>query len=395
MNDMQMPSGYPWEKARVFRAIGLMSGTSLDGIDAALLETDGRAHVKPGASFYLPYHQELKDRIRRVFGATGKTDEILKVEADITRLHADAVKALLAQENIKPHDIDVIGFHGQTITHKPDQGFTWQLGDGKLLAQLTGIDVVHNFRVADVKAGGEGAPLIPVYHQALARAAGINLPAVFLNIGGVANVTWIGRDEDHIVAFDTGPGNALMDDYMKKAFGEPFDADGAKARAGRVDETMLKRWMAHEYLSRAVPKSLDRGYVPEKGAVYTNQDMNSWDVSDIWSLSPSDAMATLSALTARTIAAAQAHFPQSVDAWYLCGGGRHNQFLIDGIAAGVAAPVKNINDIGYNGDTIEAEGFAYLAVRHLLHLPNSFPLTTGVKEPVVGGEFHAADATDF
>lgn len=373
-------------QTRVYKAIGLMSGTSLDGVDVALIETDGKNFVRPMGGHYLAYPAELKDRIRRLFGKTERDAEIEAVETEITLKHAVAIKEFLSRDNIA--DIDVIGFHGQTITHKPKEGFTWQLGDGALLAKETGIPVVNDFRTADVRAGGEGAPLIPVYHQALARAAGIDLPAVFLNIGGVGNVTWIGEREDHIIAFDTGPGNALMDDYMKVNFNRAHDENGNVAGQGQAHFDLVRQWLDNAYLKKTPPKSLDRGVLPEKNKPYANADMNTWDVSKIWDLSPEDAMATLAQLTASTIALAADHFPAPATAWYVCGGGRHNLYLMNLISAAIEAEVKSINSIGYNGDTIEAEGFAYLAVRHLLDLPLSLPSTTGVKEPMRGGVFH-------
>lgn len=374
-------------QTRVYKAIGLMSGTSLDGIDVGLVDTDGENFVHPGLTHYMPYAPELKDRIRACFGKTEHDAMTKAVEEEITLLHAKAVREFIRNEEVR--DVRVIGFHGQTITHKPKEGFTWQLGDGALLAHETGIDVVNNFRVADVKAGGEGAPLIPLYHQALARQKKIKLPVVFLNIGGVANVTWIGESQDNILAFDTGPGNALMDDYMQTQFGQSYDFAGEKAQAGMPDQAMIEQWLKHDYLDKAPPKSLDRGFLPEKGKAYTNADMNAWDVSGVWDLTPESAMATLSHFTAATIAAAAKHFPQAAHEWYVCGGGRHNAFLMDLISKKIDAPVKSINELGYNGDSIESEGFAYLAMRHLNNLPLSLPTTTGVKSPTLGGEFHA------
>ena len=363
-----------------------MSGTSLDGVDVALIETDGRSLIRPVNGYYLPYPAALKDKIRKLFGKTERDENLDAVEREITLLQAQAVKEFIARESLA--GIDVIGFHGQTITHKPKEGFTWQLGDGAMLAKETGIQVVNDFRTADVKAGGEGAPLIPLYHQALARAAAIELPAVFLNIGGVGNVTWIGEEEDNIIAFDTGPGNALMDDYMKVIFDKAHDENGNVASQGNAHFDLVRQWLDNDYLKKAPPKSLDRGFLPEKNKKHINADMNAWDVSDVWDLSREDAMATLAQLTASTIAKASDHFPAPAKSWYVCGGGRHNLYLMNLIEAAVETSVRSINSIGYNGDLIEAEGFAYLAVRHLLDLPLSLPSTTGVKEPTRGGVLH-------
>lgn len=377
------------QKQRVYKAIGLMSGTSLDGIDVGIIDTDGKSFVRSGPSHYVPYPGELKTQIRACFGKTEPDVYTQEVEETITLLHAEAVKEFMRNEEIDPATVKVVGFHGQTITHKPKEGFTWQLGDGQRLATEIGIDVVNQFRVADVKAGGEGAPLIPLFHQALARQKKVKMPIVFLNIGGVANVTWMGPEEDNILAFDTGPGNALMDDFMQRHFGLDYDFAGTKAKLGEKDLGLLAKWLSHPFLAQPAPKSLDRGFLPEKGAVHVNADMNVWDISGVLELSPEDAMATLADFTASTIAAAAQHFPEKAHAWYVCGGGRHNDFLMKLISEKVDAPVKSINDLGYNGDAVESEGFAYLAVRHILDLPLSLPTTTGVKEPTKGGVFYS------
>ncbi len=372
----------------LYKAIGLMSGTSLDGVDVALLETDGKNTVRPVAAHYIPYSPELKDKVRACFGRTVPDDQTNAAEQEVTLLQAQAVKEFLTNEELKPDEIDIIGFHGQTITHKPKEGLTWQIGDGALLARETGIDVVDQFRINDVKQGGEGAPLIPLYHQALARQKSNIFPVVFLNIGGVSNVTWIGEAQDDILAFDTGPGNALMDDFMKENFGQSYDFAGEKAKSGKADLDLLAEWMRSDYLDRVPPKSLDRGFLPDKGKK-VNADMNVWDISGVWDLPAEDAMATLSGFTVETIMAARKHFPSPEKSWYVCGGGRHNDFLMSLLSGKLDTPVRSINDLGYNGDTIEAEGFAYLAVRHLLDLPLSLPATTGVAMPCKGGKFHS------
>lgn len=382
MNDGQNP--------KIYKAIGLMSGTSLDGIDVGIVDTDGRTFVRPGPIHYVPYPPEIKDEVRACFGKTKPDAQTKAIEKKITILHAEAVKEFMKSSEFSIKDIDVIGFHGQTITHKPKDGLTWQLGDGALLATETGIDVISQFRVNDVKAGGEGAPLIPLYHQALARQKKIELPIVFLNIGGVANVTWIGEKEDDILAFDTGPGNALMDDFMKTSFDKPYDFAGDKAKTGKKNDGLIASWLKEDYLAKVPPKSLDRGFLPDKKKKHVNADMNVWDISGVWDLSPEDAMATLAQFTAETILAARRHFPQPAKTWYVCGGGRHNEFLMSLISAKLDVLLKNINDLGYNGDSIESEGFAYLAVRSLQGLPLSLPTTTGVKTPTTGGKIDKA-----
>lgn len=353
-----------------YRALGLMSGTSLDGVDVALIETDGRDSVVAEGFYYAPYPDDLRLRIRACFGERNMTGEIAAVERELTLAHADAVRAFLLREGLDKTDIDLVGFHGQTITHDPDRKFTWQLGDGPLLARELGIDVVHDFRTADVAAGGQGAPLIPVYHAARAKASYLNTPVAILNIGGVSNVTWIGPGEDNLLAFDCGPGNALIDDIILHATGEKCDWDGALAKTGRADADVLSRWLAHSFFVTRPPKSLDRG---------------AWDVKTISNFPLVDAVATLTAFTVAAVGKAAEHFPQPAQAWYVTGGGRHNKAMMDGLAALFNVPVRPVDVLGWNGDALEAEGFAYMAVRSMLGLPISFPTTTAAPRPMTGG----------
>jgi anhydro-N-acetylmuramic acid kinase len=354
--------------AGLIRAVGLMSGTSLDGIDAAFIETDGETRVAMGPALTIPYDRDLRAQLRAALGGNGPAAE---VEAAMTRAHAAALAALLSNHQLpRP---DVIGFHGHTILHQPHQGRTRQLGDGALLATLTGIDVVNDFRSRDVAAGGEGAPFVPLYHRAL--AADLEKPLAVLNIGGVANVTWIGRQESDLLAFDTGPGNALLDDWALTHTGKPVDEGGALARAGKADENRLARFLAHPYFARLPPKSLDRddfaSFMPE-------------------GLSPADGAATLAAMTTAAIAEAQRHFPAAVRRWLVTGGGRHNPLLMDLLRQNLAAPVAPVESCGWDGDALEAQAFAFLAVRSLKGRPLSLPGTTGVKAPTTGGKLHRA-----
>lgn len=349
-----------------YRAIGLMSGTSLDGVDVALVVTDGEGHVAQEGYAFILYPAEIREKTRALFNR----EPDAAIERELTLLNAEAVKKILSDKNLKPADIDVVGYHGQTISHNPERGHTCQMGDGALLARLTGIDVVNDLRSADVRAGGQGAPLVPVYHQAL--AAKLDKPVAFLNIGGVANVSYVG---DELVAFDTGPGNALLDDWMRGKTGKTFDEGGAAAGAGRVDEDILSRLLSHPYFTRRPPKSLDRNAF----------------VSEAWrGLSLEDGAATLAAFTVRGVAQALEHLPQKPLRWIVCGGGRMNGFFMTALEKALGAPVVSIDTLGLNGDATEAEAFAYLAVRSLRGLPLSFPLTTGVKQPMRGGTLHRA-----
>jgi len=357
-----------------------MSGTSLDGVDAALVETDGADIAVPGAALGLPYDAPMRAMLRKalddaqtVAAGAPVPYSIREAERRLTEVHADAVKALLAKAKLSPRQVALIGFHGQTILHRPAQHWTWQIGDGALLAKLTGIDVVNDFRSADVKAGGQGAPLVPLYHAALVKKAGrYDLPIVLVNIGGVANVTYIGKGGD-VLAFDTGPGNAPIDDWMHRHSGKPVDENGDVARTGKVNDAALNKMLENAFFDATPPKSLDR---------------LDFGTNAVEGLSPEDGAATLTAFTAASIAKARAHFAEMPNVWIVCGGGRHNRTLMDDLRARVNAPVLAAEDAGWNGDFIEAEAFAYLAARSVQGLPLSLPTTTGVREPMTGGRLH-------
>ncbi|MBC7952592.1 MAG: anhydro-N-acetylmuramic acid kinase [Rhodospirillaceae bacterium] len=351
-------------------ALGLMSGTSLDGVDAALVLTDGVAVERLGPALTIPYEPERRERLRSVLGGVGPVEE---VERDLTHFHAHAVARLLAANGLAAAEVDVIGFHGHTISHRPQDRHTWQIGDGKLLAELTGIPVVNDFRSADVAAGGQGAPLVPVFHRAL--ASGIARPVAVLNLGGVGNVTWIG-DDDSLLAFDTGPGNALIDDWALAHTGRPVDEGGVLARAGATDRDAVARFAAHPFFARTPPKSLDR------------DDFRQFAQGLVAGLSAADGAATLTAFTARATGLARAHFPKPAVRWLVCGGGRHNPAVMAALAAEFNVPVEAVEAVGWDGDALEAQAFAYLAVRSVRGLPLTFPETTGGPRPLSGGRFH-------
>ena len=352
-----------------WRAIGLMSGTSLDGIDAALVDTDGGDDVACGAALTVAYAPALRARVRGVRGGRGEVAEVARA---LTRVHAEAVHRLLADAAQSAGRIDVIGFHGHTVLHRP--GRSWQIGDGALLARLTGIDVVNDFRRADVAAGGEGAPLAPIFHAAMSRR--LPRPLAVLNLGGVGNVTWIGGGEGALVAFDTGPGNALIDDWILAHTGQPYDQDGALAGAGRVDEGALATLLEADYFHRPPPKSLDR---------------DAFDVRPLAAMTAADGAATLTAFTVHAAASAARHFPAPARRWVVTGGGRHNPILMAMLADAVDAEVVPARAVGWDGDALEAQAFAYMAVRSRKGLPLSFPGTTGVAAPQTGGVLHPAD----
>jgi anhydro-N-acetylmuramic acid kinase len=357
------------------RALGLMSGTSVDGVDVALIDTDGETVRSQGPALTIPYEQRVRGLVRAAFGAEGRTDATDAAEWAVTEAHIDAVQRWARESSTALSTIDVVGFHGQTITHRPDRRFTWQLGDGAALAKALGVKVVNDLRGADVAAGGQGAPLVPVYHAALARD--LTKPLAVVNVGGVANVTWIGPggvDSDgRLLAFDTGPGNGPIDDWCARRAGLRFDRDGALAAAGRVDRTRLARFGEHRYFARTPPKSLDRG-----------------DFNESWvdGLSVADGAATLTQGTARAIALAARHFPSRAAQWVVTGGGARNPALLKAIAEETAGKVVVADSLGWNADALEAQAFAFLAVRSLRGLPISFPGTTGVPRPLTGGRLH-------
>ena len=350
--------------------LGLMSGTSLDGVDSALIVTDGVRVEKTGLACTRPYDGPFRARLRAILGGEGPVAE---VERDLTLIHADAVRDLLARAGLKPRDVDAIGFHGHTILHRPDLNRTWQIGDGALLAKLSGIPVVNDFRSADVALGGQGAPLVPVYHRALAPAT--ERPLAVLNLGGVGNVTWIGEN-DELMAFDTGPGNALIDDWVLAHTGKTMDEDGRLAAEGRVDEKVLAVFLRHPYFQKPPPKSLDR------------DDFAALTGPPTARLSAADGAATLTAFTAESVALAERYFPVPPVRWLVCGGGRRNPAIMRALQARLPAPVLPVESLGWNGDALEAQAFAFLAARYLAGLPATFPETTGASRPALCGRSH-------
>jgi anhydro-N-acetylmuramic acid kinase len=361
--------------AELYCAIGLMSGTSMDGIDVAPIETDGERVAWMGPSATVPYAPALRARldqaVRDPQRAAGELDALT---TDLTDAHAAAVEVFLPRLPAGRRRVDVVGFHGHTLFHRPAEGRTCQLGDGERLAARLGLDVVYDFRSADVAAGGQGAPLAPIYHEALAAA--LERPIAMLNLGGVGNVTWVGERE--LIAFDTGPGNGLIDDWVRARADRPFDEDGRIAAAGRVDASRLATLLAHPYFDRSPPKSLDR------------LDFTLESVND---LGLEDGAATLAAFTVHAVARAREHLPQAPRRWLVTGGGRHNATLMRMLAEALAVPVEPIEAIGADGDALEAQAFAFLAVRSLRRLPISFPGTTGVPAPLCGGRLARAART--
>lgn len=357
--------------------IGLMSGTSLDGVDAALIKTNGSEVAEFGAYVTLPFEEELFHALHEAVHMRG---DLMKVEHELTVFHAKAVEELLKVSGKKAADIHVIGFHGQTVTHRPKEGITWQMGNGALLAALTKIDVVCDFRRRDVAAGGQGAPLVPLYHAALAKK--LPMPIAVVNIGGVGNVTWIGKSEEHgesimshdILAFDTGPGNAMLNDWVRKHTGAAYDKDGELALQGRAYTNIVEEFLQHPYFKAVPPKSLDR---------------NDFNISQMNNLTVEDGAATLTHFTAQAIAKAVGFCPAPPKRWLVSGGGRHNPAMMQALAD-ILPQVEPVEAVGWDGDALEAQAFAFLAVRSLYSLPLSLPTTTGASHAVTGGAFYRA-----
>jgi anhydro-N-acetylmuramic acid kinase len=357
--------------SKLTTAIGLMSGTSLDGIDVALIRTDGEDIVERGPSQTYAYtddqrkilHAALEDA-RPLKQRDERPSSLAKAEASLTEWHVQAVESF---RKANPAAIDLIGFHGQTVIHRPELKLTVQLGDGKTLAKKLGVPVVYDMRAADVAAGGQGAPFVPVYHRAL--AAGLpERPIAFLNIGGVANITWVGPQGD-LIAFDTGPGNALIDDWALKHTGVARDVNGVLASGGNIRESVVEAFMNLPFFEMAPPKSLDR---------------NSFAGVPLAGLSAKDGAATLVEVTARSIAKAAPWLPEAPKRWIACGGGRHNPEIMKALRKKLGN-VAAAEACGFDGDAVEAEAWAYLAVRSQKELPLSFPMTTKVNKPMTGG----------
>jgi anhydro-N-acetylmuramic acid kinase len=362
-------------------AVGLMSGTSYDGVDVALINTNGEDIGRTGPTLYRPYSEEERGLLRHAMAAAANLSDraerpgpLADAEALVTQSHAEAVEAFLAANGMRASDIAVAGFHGQTVLHDPDRRLTVQLGQGDMLASRLGIPVVYDFRAADVAAGGQGAPLVPVFHRALVRLLDLPEPIAVLNIGGVANLTYI--DGVELIACDISPGNALIDDFVRLRTGSPQDSEGRAAAAGQVDEAVVEGVLAHPFFAKPPPKSLDRNA------------FHRWIAEDdkLSGKSLEDGAATLTAVTAAAIARAVALFPRAPKSFIVAGGGIRNPVLMRTLAERVApASVATADAVGWSADSLEAQGFAYLAVRSLMGLPLSFPTTTGVPKPMPGG----------
>jgi anhydro-N-acetylmuramic acid kinase len=358
-------------------AIGLMSGTSLDGVDVALIETDGKRVRALGPSGYRPYSEAERGLLRQALAEAvnlprrdARPGILGAAERAVTIAHAEAVASFVSQNRIGSGDIDIVGFHGQTVLHRPAEKMTVQIGDATALAKAIHIPVMHDFRAADVAAGGQGAPFVPVYHRALAQSLDREGPIVVVNIGGVSNITYIDGAEV-LIACDTGPGNALLDDFMFRVMGQQFDCEGRLAAQGVIDEEWVAQALQHPFFARLPPKSLDR---------------NQFSSLVLGDMPPADGAATLTALTAAAIAGIVALLPRAPQSWIVTGGGARNLTMLRMLRERLApATVETADALGWSADAMEAQAFGFLAARGLKGLPLSYPATTGVPIPMTGG----------
>lgn len=345
-----------------------MSGTSLDGVDVAMLRTDGRQIVEVGPSAFRAYTTTEKSHLRAALGQWPGGDYVSAAADIVLKAHVEALQKLPIP--------DLIGFHGQTLAHDPGGDGTHQVGDGAALAAAMGVPVVWDFRSDDVAMGGQGAPLAPAYHHAILRYAGVTEPCAVLNLGGVGNITWVDpiSDETAMIAFDTGPANAPLNDLMQRRRGAAFDEGGALAAQGKADEGIIAGILARSFFAAPPPKSLDRDD-------FADVLMQVADLPD------ADAAATLTALMAACVDQALSHLPAKPAQIIVSGGGRRNPVVMAEISRRCQVDAVPIDRLGLNGDMIEAQAFAYLAARVRAGLPTSYPMTTGVPMAVGGGVF--------
>ncbi|HZW46322.1 MAG TPA: anhydro-N-acetylmuramic acid kinase [Microvirga sp.] len=357
------------------KAIGVISGTSMDGIDVSIVETDGEAFVRPGPGRTFSYPTELRKTLQELIAepARAQSEPLEDLERAVTKAHIAAIRRFMEETGISSREVSLIGFHGQTVYHRPEIRFTRQLGSGAMVAEELDVDTVYRFRHADVASGGEGAPFVPLYHRALASR--LPQPIMILNLGGVGNVTCI--DGETVIAFDTGPASALLDDFVLRRRGLSFDENGRLAASGKVDEELVAEFMSNPFFDRPAPKSLDR------------QDFHA-RAKGVEALSDEDGAATLAAFTIESVVAALRHVPRAPLRWLVTGGGRLNAHFMRRLHERLGVPVDPVEAVGWNGDFLEAQAFGYLAVRSTLGLPLSLPTTTGVPHPMPGGELHRA-----
>lgn len=357
-------------------ALGLMSGTSMDGIDLAILKTDGENIVETVAAMAVTYQQYQRERLGEIMKEAknikqrdDRPHSIKQGEVEITQWHCEAIEKFMEKQKV---EVDVIGFHGQTVLHRPQESLTVQLGLGEVMAKRFNTDVIYDFRAKDMEMGGQGAPMACVYHRALCKNRDVELPAVIVNVGGIANATYI-DENDELIAFDCGPGNCLIDQWMQRHTDKKFDDKGKEAKKGKIVMAVVEKILENSFFSSPPPKSADR----TDFAPLLNEE-----------ISLADGARSLTYVTAMGIVNAQSHFPKNVKTWIVSGGGRHNEVLMADIKELVKtndAKIVKTEEMKIDGDMMEAEAFAYLAVRAQMGMPLSYPTTTGCRKPTSGG----------
>ena len=354
-----------------------MSGTSIDGIDASIIKSDGEQFLEIIDDMYLKYDPKLRDKLKKTIDSCFSKSQFSKlykdikeVEKEMTIFHAKACKLIIKRN--KEINVDLIGFHGQTIVHKPKEGYSIQIGNSRLLSKMIKKTVVSNFRENDILNGGHGAPLAPLYHKLLLSKIKLSFPLVFINIGGISNITYI-ESEKKLISFDTGPGNYLIDQWIKSKSKMDYDDKGSIAQSGNLNKSILKKFLNNPYYNKKPPKSLD---------------VKDFDLFDLNTLSLKDGSRTLSMLTVESICKSINKLKKSPKKILFSGGGRKNQFIIDNIKNNINIPLHLIDEFKFDGDFIESQAFAYLAIRSYLKKVITFPGTTGVKKPCSGGTIY-------
>ena len=371
--------------AKIYTSLGLMSGTSMDGVDASIIQTDGKSEYKAILDKYFEYPKNIYNDLTTLRNSIKISEDLKKhqkkiksIEKDITIFHAESVEKILKKTQL---NVDFIGFHGQTIFHNSKKKISKQLGDGKLLSKLTKKKVVYDFRQNDLKNGGEGAPLTPIFHKLIIEQKKIKLPVIIINLGGIANYTLIWQDKEippqnHLLSADSGPGNCLIDQWIREKKDMPYDKNGKIAKRGNINKEIIEKLLKVHPFKKSY-------------------DIKDFNLKLLNKLSLEDGAATLIEYTADSLIGSILDFLENAK-WFktinilLCGGGRKNNFLVSRIKKKTVTsktnkPVKLIDSLGIDGDFVESQAFGYLAIRSYLKLPISFPDTTGCKEPSTGG----------
>ena len=354
----------------IYKCLGLMSGTSLDGVDGAICVTNGRDIIRFGKTFFRPYSPKEQLILKSKLNSWPESADLEEASKMVQNAHLDVIKQF--------PDVDLVGFHGQTLNHNPILKRTFQLGNGEELAKLSGKKIIWDFRTSDIDNGGEGAPLSPFFHFACTKFLDIQETVAFVNLGGVGNITVVNKDsqtpeeENSLIAFDTGPANAPINDFVFSRLGFLYDKNGDLAHRGNVDKRIVDNFVKLDFFNRKPPKSLDRN--------------DFYFLSELVShLSDEDGAATLTAICIETICMSLKHLPNKPSRWFICGGGRNNRTIIKGLQKRLNAPVLTVEEVGLDGDMLEAQAFGYLAARVVNNLPLSSPTTTGCKRPTIGG----------